>query len=97
MTEHVNHPSHYNKPRRKECIEEMLEIFGPEAVYVFCELTAYKYDYRAGGKQGNPAERDTAKAKWYRQYQSELRRQYPDCVNRLLNDYDISFKEVEGG
>lgn len=94
MTEHVNHPSHYNKPGRKECIEEMLEIFGPDAVSVFCELTAYRYDYREGEKEGQPAERDAGKARWYRKYAaeklpagsgSEVRKKWQEARNAKLS------------
>lgn len=59
----INHPAHYNIPGRKECIEEMLEIYGPSAVYMFCTLNAYKYKYRAGHKDNK--EQDEAKALWY--------------------------------
>lgn len=72
MTEYVNHPQHYNKPGRKECIEEMLEMYGPEAVYWFCVLSAYKYEYRAGDKKGQPRELDLAKIKWYEDYAARL-------------------------
>lgn len=27
-SEMVNHPSHYNLPDRKECIDEMIDIYG---------------------------------------------------------------------
>lgn len=66
----VDHPSHYNKPGRKECIEEMLDLFGPEAVYWFCTLNAYKYEYRAGEK--GPADTDLNKAVWYSRYAQNL-------------------------
>lgn len=66
----VDHPSHYNKPGRKECIEEMLDLFGPEAVYWFCTLNAYKYEYRAGEK--GPADTDLNKADWYSKYAQNL-------------------------
>lgn len=62
MANNVNHPKHYNIPGRKECIEEMLDIFGVEKVMAFCELNAYKYKYRHEMKNG--AE-DLAKAEWY--------------------------------
>lgn len=58
----VNHPAHYKKEGRKECIEEMLEIYGVEAVKNFCLLNAYKYKYRHDLKNG---EEDLQKAKWY--------------------------------
>lgn len=58
----VNSPKHYNNPGQKECIEEMLNRFGVEAVKNFCELNAYKYRYRADAKGG---EEDLQKAAWY--------------------------------
>lgn len=67
----VNHPKHYNRPGRKECIEEMLDIYGPEKVSAFCELNAYKYRYRAGLK-GNKDE-DLKKADWYLKKVEEIR------------------------
>lgn len=68
--EQVNHPDHYNKPGRKECIVEMREKFGDEKVKAFCGLSAYKYEYRAGEK-GN-AETDLKKAEWYKQYMKNM-------------------------
>lgn len=65
MSDNVNHPKHYQKEGRPECIQEMLEKFGTIAVYWFSKLSAYKYRYRAGYKDGNSAEQDEAKAVWY--------------------------------
>lgn len=62
-SEMVNHPSHYNLPDRKECIDEMIDIYGLKDVAKWCEITAYKYEYRAGHK-GSAAE-DMSKAAWY--------------------------------
>lgn len=62
-SEMVNHPSHYNLPDRKECIDEMIDIYGLKDVAKWCEITAYKYEYRAGHK-GSVAE-DMSKAEWY--------------------------------
>lgn len=59
------HPSHYNKEGRKECWEEMEEIFGKAFVVDFCIGSAYKYLYRKGEKEGNPKEQDIAKIKNY--------------------------------
>lgn len=86
--EHINHPTHYKKPGRKECIEEMLEIFGPEAVYWFCRLNAYKYTYRAGEKEGQSAERDEAKAAWYRRYAVSLIPQMEERKNENRDNQD---------
>lgn len=69
MYSNVNHPKHYNIAGRKECIIEMLEIFGVEKVIAFCELNAYKYRYRYQLKNG--AE-DLAKAEWYENKKQEL-------------------------
>lgn len=66
----VNHPSHYNAEGRKECIVEMEELFGKEAVITFCKLNAYKYKYRASLK-GNAVE-DIKKARWYEDYAKKL-------------------------
>ena len=62
--EHVNHPKHYQKGG-KECIQEMLEIYGPIAVICFCVLNWFKYDWRAGEKEGNPEDQDHSKGEWY--------------------------------
>ena len=70
--EAVNHPSHYSQPNRRECIEEMRLMFGDEAVKIWCVLTAYKYRYRAGNKEGNSAEQDNKKAEWYLDYIEEM-------------------------
>ena len=60
--EKVNHPLHYNKPGRKECIEEMIEKYGLIEVIIFCKLNAYQYLYRYEDKNGVE---DVKKAAWY--------------------------------
>lgn len=67
----VNHPSHYNLPDRKECIDEMIDIYGLDDVAKWCEITAYKYKYRAGHK--GPAVEDMSKAAWYAVKACELK------------------------
>ena len=67
----VNHPSHYNLPNRKECIDEMIDIYGLKDVAKWCEITAYKYKYRAGHK-GSAVE-DMSKATWYITKSCELK------------------------
>ena len=64
----VDHPSHYQREGRKECIVEMEEKFGRRITAIFCLTNAYKYLYRAGEKEGNSKEQDMAKAKWYFNY-----------------------------
>lgn len=70
--ENVNHPSHYNVSGRKECIVEMEEKYSADWVAVFCLLNAYKYDYRAGEKEGNPEKQDNSKSEWYKEYAKSL-------------------------
>ena len=67
--EAVDHPEHYNLNGRKECIDEMLDIFGVAAVRHFCILNAYKYNYRHEMKGG---QEDIAKANWYMEKYAEL-------------------------
>lgn len=74
MTDMVNHPAHYNVAGRKECIVEMEEIYGTEAVIHFCELNAYKYRYRAGLKAGNSLIQDELKAQYYEEYANKLKK-----------------------
>lgn len=65
----VNHPAHYNIPGRKECIDEMLDLYGLDAVLNFCVLNSYKYLYRHELKNG---QEDLDKAKWYQDKGLEL-------------------------
>lgn len=67
----VNHPSHYNLPNRKECIDEMIDIYGLKDVAKWCEITAYKYKYRAGHKDSFT--QDVQKATWYIDKARELK------------------------
>ena len=61
-TEMVNHPSHY-KNGNIECIEAMVDVFGKDEVAAFCELNAFKYQWRANNK-GTDIQ-DKKKAIWY--------------------------------
>lgn len=70
MGDNVNHPQHYQREGRKECIVEMIEEFGALAVYYFCRVNAFKYEYRAGLK--GDAEEDLKKAQWYNDYAESL-------------------------
>ena len=56
-------PSHYNIKGRKECIEEMADMFGEEHVRAFCLLNIQKYIYRYEEKNGVE---DLEKAKEYK-------------------------------
>ena len=68
----VDHPSHYNRDGSMECIDEMIKVFGVEAVKHFCLLNVWKYRYRAADKNG---EEDLKKSDWYMKKFGEL------CMN----------------
>ena len=51
--QNVTRPSHYKAPGATyECIEEMVALFGVQAVKDFCRCNIYKYRYRATAKGG---------------------------------------------
>jgi coenzyme F420-reducing hydrogenase beta subunit len=85
MSEKVNHPDHYNISGRKECIVEMEEIFGADAVKTFCKLNAYKYKYRHELKGG---QEDLDKAKWYEDYMRRLEQETCDYCSRGVRKED---------
>lgn len=69
----INHPRHYNIEGRKECIEEMIDKWGVGLVGLWCDITAYKYEYRAGQKDNNSIEQDNKKREWYLKKAEELK------------------------
>lgn len=69
MSDNVNSPKHYNRDGALECIDEMIAIFGVEAVKHFCICNAWKYRYRAADKNG---EEDMKKSDWYIRKYREL-------------------------
>ena len=79
--EKIDHPSHYNREDAMECIEEMILIFGKEAVKDFCLCNAWKYRYRAADKNG---EEDLKKSDWYIKKYDEIsksQRNFMDTIN----------------
>lgn len=70
--EMVDHPTHY-KGGKHECIDIMLDVFGKEKVSAFCELNAFKYQWRANNKGTNI--QDKEKAIWYNQKYIELNKE----------------------
>ena len=70
--EMVDHPSHY-KGSKYECIQVMLDVFGKEKVSAFCELNAFKYQWRANSKGTNI--QDKEKAIWYNKKYIELNKE----------------------
>ena len=73
MASSVNHPEHYNHKDAMECIDEMILIFGTQAVRSFCLCNAWKYRYRATSKNG---QEDMAKSHWYLAKYKELSEDY---------------------
>lgn len=80
LYDNVNHPQHYNHGSM-ECIDEMILIFGVEAVMDFCVCNAWKYRARAAYK-GNPEE-DMAKADWYLAKYKELEERDNEIYRKL--------------
>ena len=60
--EAVNHPKHY-QGNKYECIDVMTDVFGKEKTAAFCELNAFKYQWRADKKGASL--QDKKKAIWY--------------------------------
>ena len=69
MNDNINSPKHY-KQHALESIDEMIIMFGKQAVIDFCKCNAWKYRYRADFK-GNKEE-DYKKADWYISKSKEL-------------------------
>lgn len=64
----IDHPDHY-RSNNMECIDEMLLVFGKDALMSFCKLNAWKYRYRA---QNKGKIKDLQKADWYLNKLKEL-------------------------
>lgn len=62
MGDPVQRPDHYNQGGI-ECIDAMRAAFGDAAVETFCQLNAFKYNWRAHEK--GDSEQDLKKALWY--------------------------------
>lgn len=95
--EYVNHPEHYQKAGRKECIEEMIDLYGRNVTAIFCLTNAYKYLYRAGQKENNSEQQDIQKARWYFNY---VNNHLVSCVRykgvlRLYKDVKEALKEYD--
>ena len=67
--DNVDHPKHYCREGGMESIEEMVLVFGREAVMHFCLCNVWKYRYRAADKNG---EEDLKKSDWYMRKYREL-------------------------
>ena len=97
MNNQVNHPKHYSKPGRKECIVEMEEKYGAEYTAMFCLTNSYKYLYRAGEKADNSYEQDRNKAKWYFDYTNKLIAKYGTLAfNDMWIDETDLYLDIQG-
>lgn len=68
-SEHVEHPDHYGGGDNPyEVIKVLKAWMSREELIGFCKGNAIKYISRAGKKEGQPFERDMAKARWYLDY-----------------------------
>lgn len=74
----VNQPSHY-RVNEKECIVEMLILFGTKDFVRYCTINAWKYRYRAGNK--GDADQDLRKADRYIEYAYRAK-----CINEWGHD-----------
>lgn len=84
--EYVNHPDHYQKEGRKECIVEMQDRFGSYITIIFDLTNSYKYLYRAGLKENNSIEQEIAKARWYYNHAMSL---YKADVRLDVQEYKL--------
>lgn len=70
----VNHPKHYHtsniEGKSFECIEVMETVKGWYNTAIFCELNAFKYNWRLGRKDLIPQE--IGKIKWYSEKAMQL-------------------------
>lgn len=73
----VNHPTHYQSSKINgksiECIDAMEAVKGWYSTALFCELNAFKYNWRLGNKDNVITE--IGKIKWYSGKASELWRE----------------------
>ena len=66
---YVDHPAHYQSEGGMECIDEMVLVFGVEAVKDFCICNVWKYRFRQSSKNGDE---DMEKSHWYMRKYKEL-------------------------
>jgi len=66
--ENVYQPSHYTHATGAECIDIMTQLYGKQRVEEWAEITAFKYQWRNGSKEGNSSEQDKMKSVWYTRF-----------------------------
>lgn len=83
--EMVNHPQHYNL-YSEETIEIMKDVYGPDAVALWSEMTAFKYRMRMGTKPGSPVEQDLEKEEVYLGFRDYYKTDnYQNLLKQLKN------------
>lgn len=82
--EEVNHPNHYNQ-YDVEAYEMMRKIWGDEALYNWCTLTAFKYRMRMGLKPSVPTTTDLAKEAFYLDLAKKCKERI-DNSNKLIKE-----------
>ena len=85
MGSKVIHPKHYNIEGRKECIDEMIDMFGIEHTRAFCLLNVQKYLYRHEQKNGSE---DVKKAEAYKQLFLDYGGD-PEHIQRIEEEYGM--------
>jgi hypothetical protein len=88
----INHPNHYCREGGMESIDEMVLVFGKEAVANFCLCNVWKYRYRASSKNG---EEDLHKSDWYMQKYKELKNQSISEIYEALKDTKVTIVDKE--
>lgn len=70
----VNSPTHYRATVTKngqsvelECIDAMVAVYGLKRVQEYCELSAFKYQWREGQKHEDP-NNDKRKKIWFTRF-----------------------------
>ena len=84
VKDNIDHPGHYNREGAMETIDEMVLLFGPLEVMIFCKLNAWKYRARAICKNG---EEDLKKSDWYLKKYKELKE---NDESRAINNESVS-------
>lgn len=91
----VSHPQHYNKEGHSECWDEMKNLFGVKAVIIFDLLSAYKYYYRAGLKDGNSSEQENAKIEVYMNHAKDLIMKMVANGDRYMMEYAEHYSKMQ--
>ena len=64
----------------------MKDVYGPDAVALWSEMTAFKYRMRMGTKPGSPVEQDLEKEEVYLGFRDYYKTDnYPNLLKQLKN------------